>query len=142
MDDKELAEAQAKMQEYLKSPEYQKNVEEQLKRVEAEYAIKETADWFGKTGLEEEVERELPHYLRREMGESLLEEGSLKANDLKYVGAFKKVDGSVEHFWRIPWGDKEVYAKITEDVDSVYTEWGSDKPPELPLNDDPGRGRS
>ena len=39
--------------------------------VAKEYATLETADWFGTTGLDEETERELSRYLRREFGERL-----------------------------------------------------------------------
>ncbi|HEY5995097.1 MAG TPA: hypothetical protein VIU46_10925, partial [Gallionellaceae bacterium] len=48
------------------------------KRSEGE-KVREVADWFGTTGLDEETERELPRYLRREFGESLFDEGALKA---------------------------------------------------------------
>ncbi len=130
MDEKDAAEIGASIKSQLNSEAYKKAVEEQLQRMEAEYKVKEEADWFGKTGLDEETERELPHYLRRELGESLFDEGSLKANDLVYIGVYELIDGSKEHYWRIPWKNEEVYARIVIGIDgSNLMDWGNRKPP-------------
>ena len=53
------------------APDFQKRVQARLAEMEREEAIREEAPWFGKTGLAEEQERELPRYLRREFGQLL-----------------------------------------------------------------------
>src|SRR5437868_3310291 len=73
---------EAQMAAYLKSPEYRRAVEDRLALMKKEEQFLESAAWLGKTGLGEDVERELPRYLRRELGESVLDPGSLKADDL------------------------------------------------------------
>ncbi len=102
--------------------------------VERSYAAEETlteeADWFGTTGLDDDLERELPKYLRRESGELLLEEGSLKASDLKYLGAFEEPDATV-HYWLVPSHHGEptyAYIEIHGSGQSC-TGWGGREPP-------------
>ncbi len=127
MNDKEIED---NIKSFITSDEFKKSVEEQQNRIEDEYNIKEVAEWFGKTGLGEEIERELPHYLRRELGESLFNTGSLKASDLVYIGSFKVMSGGEDHFWRFPWKDDEFYAKVEVGIDgSTIIGWGSEKPP-------------
>jgi hypothetical protein len=87
----------------------------------------ESAEWFGKTGLSEDIERELPRYLRREFGESLSEPTSLKAADLTYIGSFQE-EGHLVHYWRIPYGKEEVYAYVEVSPESTHTGWGGRKP--------------
>jgi hypothetical protein len=98
---------------------------------EAEDATIELADWFGTTGLADEVERELPRYLRRELGESFLDEDSLKAGDLQYVGKFSNEGGLPIHFWKVPYRDqKDVYAYVEVWPDGQpCTGWGNKEPP-------------
>ena len=95
-----------------------------------EQKVIEEADWFGKTGLDEITERELPRYLRREFGESLFDEGSLKAASLKYMGSFPE-NGGTTHYWKIPYGkDERVFAYVdvaTDDGGSMG--WGGREPP-------------
>ena len=95
-----------------------------------EESVVEEAEWFGKTGLSDEYERELPKYLRREFGELLIEEDSLKARDLKYIGSFQETDAHV-HYWSIPSSDGvPTYAYIEVTATQVSTGWGSRVPPE------------
>ena len=100
--------------------------------VAKEYATLETADWFGTTGLDEETERELSRYLRREFGERLSESDSLKAADLVYLGVFQENDHQV-HYWRIPNKDAQTepyFAHIIVSTDgSTCTSWGDKTPP-------------
>lgn len=46
---------------------------------EEEDAVVEQAPWMGRTGLPEDLERELPRYVRREFGESVFDDESLRA---------------------------------------------------------------
>ena len=96
----------------------------------ADELIPEQAEWFGQTGLSPEVERELPRYLRRELGESALSPKSLKAADLKYIGAFDEGDQRV-HYWRVPWGTEEVYANVRVKGRTTALGWGNRKPPKV-----------
>jgi hypothetical protein len=124
------SEQRARMRAYLQSPEYRKAVEEQRALMEKEKQVKEDAEWIGQTGLPEDLERELPRYLRRELGESLFDEGSLKAADLTYVGSFPEGDSTV-HYWRVPYRqglDVYAYIEVFRNGDS-FTEWGNRKPP-------------
>ncbi len=83
------------------SPEFKKKVAEHLAEMKREDEIREEAPWFGRTGLDDDTERELPHYLRRELGKPLSAPGSLRAAELVYVGAF--VEGSdTVHYWQLP----------------------------------------
>ena len=88
--------------------------------------IIEQADWIGCTGLGEEIERELPRYLRLEYGESILDDDSLKAADLTYLGAFVVSETDLQeefseyttqvHCWIIPNEDElYAYAEIFQD---------------------------
>ena len=94
-----------------------------------EYETSETADWFGKTGLTDETERELPRYLRREFGETLSEEGALQASDLIYLGIFQEQPGPV-HYWRIPSKDvnSDPYFAYVEDYPEGAMGWGNKQP--------------
>jgi hypothetical protein len=115
---------------FLESPEYKRAVAERMAQMQREYSVVEEAPWFGRTGLEDDLERELPRYLRREFGESIFDEDSLKAKDLQYVGHFNEPDASV-HYWLIPSrsGEKSyAYIEITSDG-QFCTSWGSRKPP-------------
>ncbi len=106
----------------------------EMARLSASYAAEETlieaADWIGTTSLDEDIERELPKYLRREFGERLLDEGSLKARDLVYRGAYSEEDALV-HYWSVPSSDGEpVYAYVENDSSGgSCTGWGNRKPP-------------
>ena len=94
-----------------------------------ELSILEPADWMGKTGLPEEIERELPRYLRRELGEMLLEEGSLKAADLVYLGECIE-NGNRVHYWHMPYGKEGAYAYVDVGPDSIECMgWGGGREP-------------
>ena len=94
-----------------------------------EYTMREEAPWFGKTGLDEETERELPRYLRRELGEFLDEPGALKAADLQFIGAFEEAPGMV-YYWKVPYGEETVYAYVEVSRDgSQCTGWANREPP-------------
>jgi len=113
-----------------KSPQFRAEMERHQASREAEESITEAADWFGSTGLSDEVERELPKYLRREFGERVLEPGSLKAADLIYIGRFEEQDFPV-HYWKIPSSDgKDSFAYVEEWADGqCCTGWGNRQPP-------------
>jgi hypothetical protein len=112
-----------------KHPEYKEQMDLLHRSYAAEESVVEEADWFGTTGLSDQDERELPKYLRREFGELLLEEGSLKASDLKYVGSFEERDACV-HYWLVPSSDGEpTYAYIEVSSSQVATGWGNREPP-------------
>jgi hypothetical protein len=53
-----------------------------------EKRVVEEAPWFGKTGLGPTVEREVPRYVRHELGQVIFDKDSLKAADLEYRGAY------------------------------------------------------
>ena len=80
------------------NPKLKAEMDLQKRSYESEETVIEEASWFGTTGLPDEDERELPKYLRREFGELLLEEDSLKASDLRYIGVFEEPDARV-HYW-------------------------------------------
>lgn len=115
----------------INSPEFKKGMEERLKLFTKEEEINEEAPWFGKTGLSNDVERELPRYLRREFGKTLFEEGSLKAADLTYVGAFPDGTNTI-HYWRINNDQKTIYYAYVEVTSTGSTSlgWGDKKPAE------------
>lgn len=100
-----------------------------LRRRAVEYQAPEVADWFGTTGLDDDIERELPRYLRREFGEFIDEPDALKAADLDYLGAFDEPPGRV-HYWRIPARSGESsYAYVEIGADGVCcTGWGGREP--------------
>ena len=101
------------------------------KRRAAEGATREEAPWFGETGLDDDTERELPHYLRREFGEFLDDSSGLRARDLEYVGVHRD-DVGAAHFWRIRRASagEPTFAYI--EIDSVGRPvsygWGSRSP--------------
>lgn len=115
----------------LSSDEYKKDVARRIELLKKEEATVEVADWFGKTGLPEGVERHVPRYLRREFGESLFDANSLKAADLVYEGAFDENEKRV-HYWRIPRSSGKVsYAYVITDRATRRPEgtgWGSKAP--------------
>jgi hypothetical protein len=129
-DDEIKAPTPEEMRAYLNSTEYKRAVAEATARMERDDAIVEVADWFGSTGLDDDIERGLPQYLRREFGESLSEDpNALKARDLNYLGAFTEDDCQV-HYWCIPYASEEkVYAYVVVRGDSVATGWGNREPP-------------
>lgn len=100
--------------------------DEATRNQKAEDEIQEEAPWFGTTGLDEETEREVPRYLRLEYGEFILDEDSLKARDLTYLGRFQLTAKELEegnfasdtvavHFWRYPAsGSEPAYAYVEE----------------------------
>lgn len=105
-------------------------MKEKLEQMREEEKVLETADWIGRTGLDEETERELSRYLRRELGESLFDEGALKAGDLRYVGAFDE-EGSKAHYWHMPYGKEErvfAYCDVSPDGETCLG-WGNREPP-------------
>lgn len=96
--------------------------------MEKENKKRERAKWFGKTGLDDETERELPRYLRREFGEILGDDGALKASDLAYLGHFELTEADYQnkdanlhesivsiHVWKIADSDNYAYVEITDD---------------------------
>jgi hypothetical protein len=86
----------------------------------------ERADWFGKTGLSEEMERYIPHYLRGKLGQKRFEPGALKASNLSYVGSFTEGDSQV-YYWRSK--DKDEYAYVVYKGKWATTGWGDRRPP-------------
>lgn len=123
-------EQKAKTKAFLESREYKKAVQDRLALMKKEEEVREEADWIGKTGLSEELERELPRYLRREFGQSLFDAGSIKAADLIYVGKFLE-GGKTVHYWRVPYNQTSVayaYVEVSIAGDSV-TGWGNKNPP-------------
>ena len=130
MDEKHLSEIEKQTMAYMESHEYKQAYEAELKRIEAEHQVIEEAPWFGKTGLDEDTERHLPRYLRLEFGESLFDQDSLKAADLTYIGAFPGDNGSTVHFWKIPYGDEDVYARVVDHpINAGFMDWGIETPP-------------
>jgi hypothetical protein len=117
-------------QQVKDDPEYKAQIAHLHASYAAEETVREDAPWFGTTGLPEDIERDLPKYLRREFGELLLDEGSLAAKDLTYVGRFSE-EGSWVHYWRIPARDgEESYAYVEIEPDGTpYTAWGDREPP-------------
>jgi hypothetical protein len=98
---------------------------------EVERDTLEEADWFGKTGLGEETERELPRYLRREFGEYLDDPACLKAADMVYLGIRTDARGSA-HFWSLPerHGERSfAYAQLAPSGEVLCLGWGDWAPP-------------
>lgn len=110
-------------------------LDDYARRRAVEDAALESASWFGRTGLPEADERELPRYLRREFGELLDVPGALQAADLVYLGRFADGAGSV-HFWRIPRRDGETdyyaYIEVAADGETACFGWGDRSPEPLP----------
>ena len=100
------------------------------KLMDREDATTEDAHWIGTTGLDEDTERELPRYLRREFGESLFDKGSLKAADLRYVGVFAE-DGQQVHYWHVPYkGNDQMFAYVeVAPTGDTCIGWGNREPP-------------
>ena len=101
------------------------------RRWEADRYLVEIAPWFGRTGLSDEDERELPRYLRREFGEVGAEDG-MKAADLRYLGV-QTDDRGPAHFWAIPKKDGEedyayAYIDIDDDGHPLCYGWGDREP--------------
>lgn len=97
---------------------------------QAERALPEEADWIGRTGLPEDIERELPRYLRRELGEFLDQPGGLRAADLRYVGIATDTRGTA-HFWQMPEraGEKPyAYVEIDAEGNAKGLGWGDWEP--------------
>jgi hypothetical protein len=96
----------------------------------------EKADWIGKTGLPEAIEREIPHYLRREFGEFMGDPNSLKASDLIYLGIHRDTEGRA-HFWRVPSKNPAnpgyaAYAEIDSSGQVMSLGWGERNLPVSP----------
>jgi hypothetical protein len=103
-----------------------------MQRRSVEEATLESADWIGRTGLDEATERELPRYLRREFGEFIDEPDALRASDLQYLGVFAD-DRGAAHFWQVPSkAAQEAYFAYVE-VDAkgrpTLLGWGDRAPP-------------
>ncbi|MCC6929480.1 MAG: hypothetical protein IT359_10865 [Gemmatimonadaceae bacterium] len=102
-----------------------------LSRRQLEEATVEEASWFGRTGLDEATERELPRYLRREFGEFLDDPDGLKADDLQYLGVLTN-DRGAAHFWKVPSkGQREpyfAYVEIDREGNATSLGWGDRTP--------------
>lgn len=123
---------QGEVKAILGGVEHRKQVELRRQQMLGEDEASEQANWFGKTGLPDTLERELPRYLRRELGESLFDKGSLQAADLTYLGSHAEEDGVV-HYWAIPSRSKRgtysyAYIQIAPDGSSC-TGWDDREPP-------------
>ena len=110
----------------MQSPDYHARVREYREMLEREEAVREEADWIGQTRLPEEVERQLPHYLRLEFGESLFDDDGLKAAELVYLGQHSQSDGSY-HYWYVPSGDEDTWYAYVRDSDYLMG-WGDREP--------------
>jgi hypothetical protein len=111
----------------LQSPEAQAIKRDYIEMREREAAALEEADWIGRMGLPEEVERAFPQYLRIEFGEFLSDDG-LTAADLEYMGRYSESDG-IYHFWIVPSSDgNELYGYVRER--DYLMAWGGRKPTE------------
>lgn len=109
-------------------------VARELQRAAAEREILEPADWIGTTGLDEDTERELPRYLRRELGERLGADGALRAADLRYLGVASD-DRGAAHFWHMPErgeGPVFAYVDIAFDGQALGLGWGDRAFPAAP----------
>lgn len=117
------------MTDFLDDDVFKSRLAEAQRKMAEEYSFVESAAWFGTTGLDEATERELPHYLRRELGESVYDSKSLKADDLKYLGIFETSAG-LSHFWKFPEGNGEELFAYAEPFESQYClGWGDKIPP-------------
>ena len=121
----------------MKTPEFRREYRTKQEQLQSESATPETAAWLGTTGLTDAQERNLPRYVRMELGQSLKDSNAVQAQDLDYVGHFDEPDGTV-YYWRIPeranaHGDTHTgpaYAYIRKDAGGVfYTDWGNRTPP-------------
>ena len=99
-------------------------------KAEGDALANESAPWFGRTGLPEEVERHVAAYVRMEFGEVIGDHDSLKASDLDYVGAFHE-GSSIVHYWLVPSSQAQLYAHVEVKVGGgTYTSMGERRPPE------------
>lgn len=123
---------------HMKTPEFRREYRSKQEQLQHESAVQETAPWLGTTGLTDAQERQLPRYVRMELGQSLKDKNAVQAQDLAYVGHFDEPDGTVR-YWRIPeranaHGDTHAgpaYATIRKDGNGVfYTDWGNRAPPQ------------
>ena len=108
-----------------------------LQRRQIEEDTMEVASWFGKTGLDEATERELPRYLRREFGEFLDDPEGLKAADLQYLGVLTDERGAA-HFWQVPSKNQQepYFAYVETDSNGNTTTFGwGDRTPNLAQSD-------
>jgi hypothetical protein len=134
-DENTQEQSQSELQKHIASPEFQQEVQARLNEMKRDEAVIESAPWFGKTGLSDETERELPRYLRREHGQMLADKGSIKAADLGYIGVFTEGD-EIVHYWRINYGSgsnspEPAYAYVVAaPADRVVIAWGDRKPPQ------------
>lgn len=111
----------------LQSDEYKKAVAERQELMEREEQVAEEASWFRRTGLPEDLERELPRYLRRELGETIFDDGSLKAADLEYLGVARE-GALLIHYWRVEHtscsdGPSYAYVELDDEGNSCIG-WG------------------
>ncbi|MDI4635826.1 hypothetical protein J7U46_22385 [Pelomonas sp. V22] len=111
-------------------PEFKKRAQARLQEMKREESIREEAPWPGRTGLPDDDERELPRYLRREFGQLLSQPGSLRAQDLHYLGVFVQGVETV-HYWRINYGSaKSKFAYVVvAPADRQVMGWGDRTPP-------------
>jgi hypothetical protein len=113
-----------------KDARFRQAAEDRLARMRQDDDVEEQAPWFGQTGLPASVEREVPRYLRRELGQVLSAPGALLAADLRHVGSF--VEGAQRvHYWRMPDGaNAPYYAYVSIDAaGNTATGWGNRTPP-------------
>ncbi len=99
---------------------------EYLRKRKVEEDTREQADWIGQTGLDEDTERELPRYLRRELGEFLEDSHGLRAADLQYQGVHQDERGPA-HFWKMPGRGGEIsfaYVEIDSQGKPTCLGWG------------------
>ncbi|MCP2040231.1 hypothetical protein L1281_000813 [Neisseria sp. HSC-16F19] len=125
------------LQEFFNGEEFQKLLASGRERQQREEALREEAPWFGRTGLSDEDERELPRYLRREYGEDIFSDPhALKAAELYYLGQAALADGSVGHYWQVP-GSEVSYAAVYCYADGSlhYSCWAEPPPQLLPTGE-------
>lgn len=84
----------------MNSPEFKARLEQ----AEREKKVIEKAPWMGKTGLSAETEREMPRFVRHQLGQIIFDKGALKASDLDYLGAYLE-EGNTVHYWRMKTGE-------------------------------------
>jgi hypothetical protein len=112
------------------SAEFRAATQARLQKMEEAERISEHASWFGRTGLSDADERELPRYLRREFGRLPGEPGALRADDLAYLGVFVQ-DGETVHYWRIdhPMGQGQYAYVVTAPPGHEVMGWSGRTPP-------------
>lgn len=101
------------------------------KRRQSEEETQEVADWIGRTGLGETIERELPRYLRRELHEFLDAPEGLRAAQLRYLGILGDERG-LAHFWELAsrsGSPDPTYAYVAIDEKGAWAMgWGDRQP--------------